>query len=78
VAANLLKLFREADDEQLRSAGGCRRVRLALYDIAAARFGKHDEFELLGYPGDRIDQHHGKFFEIYRGGVDRVVGREDG
>jgi hypothetical protein len=68
VAANIPKVFREADDEQLPSAGVCRRVRLALYDIAVARFGEHDEFELLAYPGDRMDEHYSESFEIYWGG----------
>jgi len=37
VAAQILKLFRQANSEQLRSVGVCRRARPALYDIAVRR-----------------------------------------
>jgi hypothetical protein len=78
VAAKILKLFREAQDEQLKSASVDRRARLALYDIAVARFGKQEEFEFLAEPRDRMDQLYSEFFQIYWAEVHRITGKEEG
>jgi hypothetical protein len=78
VAAKILRLFRQVEEEQVRSVSVCRRARLALYDIAVARFGKRPEWEDLVWPHDRFDQHSSEFLELLFSEVDRQTETEDG
>lgn len=65
MATDILETFREKRSGKLRKGGNERGIRLAIYDLAVARFGKQPDFELLKQPNDRFDQLHHEFFEIF-------------
>jgi hypothetical protein len=60
----ILQIFREKRSGKLRQGGNERVIRLAIYDLAAGRFGKFPDLGLLKLAHDRFDQLHHEFFEI--------------
>lgn len=65
IAVRVLRLFRELKAHHVRSAALERTTRLALYDLAVARFGKRQEFDDLKMPSDRFDQLYHEFFDLF-------------
>jgi hypothetical protein len=64
------------DDQKRDSVGINRRVRLALYDIAVARYGKQPEFECLIDGNDRSEQIYSELTKCTgRGASDTGPGR---
>jgi hypothetical protein len=76
VAAQILKLFRQADEKQRQSVSINRRARLAMYDVAVARFGKLPELEFLIRPRDRMEHLYSEFWRLFFAEVHRVIGQE--
>jgi hypothetical protein len=78
VADRILKLFRQVDDQKRDSISLNRRARLALHDIAVARYGKQPEFECLIATNDRSEQIYSEFYKMYWAEVHRILGRGGG
>jgi hypothetical protein len=78
LADRILKLFRQVDDQKRDSIGLNRQARLALHDIAVARYGKQPEFECLIAVNDRTEQIYSEFYKMYWAEVHRILGRGGG
>ena len=65
LASTILEVFREKRSGKLRSGGPERVIRLTVYDLAVARFGKQPDFGLLKLTHDRFNQLHQEFFQTF-------------